>query len=452
MSCPICPNKFRRIDGDGPTPCDYLFIGERPGITELHGGRPFIGKSGAELNQNYLPLAGLHRDDIRLVNTVRCYAEQNRTPNDKEITGCAGYYMPSEVQQCNPQFIVLMGATACSLVPDIELEKEHGIPRSIESKDSEYLGGWEGTVIPMFHPAAGLHNTGLMIPLLEDFERLRKVVNGKYRAPKRKDLQTDYKLATPMEIRSHTFSLAAGTTCAIDTEDDCGRLCYIQYSITPGMGRLLKVEDGDALLELQRLLEVAPEVVFHNAPHDIGTLGQLGIKITKFRDTMAEAYHLGNLPQGLKSLAYRLLGIRMQSWADLVGPPSRALAIEWIREAWDWESDHRIRTEKQLKTKVKVEFKPTALEGDLKRILSHSHKPEYDIWEKMAEKGLESKYTPFPPRDIPQMSIVNAPLEEAIQYGCRDADVTLQVANWLEKERKRIVSNEWKVSEEDRDA
>lgn len=435
------------IPGDGPLPAQVLAIGERPGITELHGGRPFIGKSGAELNQNYLPLAGLHRDDIRLVNTVRCFAEQNRTPTDKEIAGCAGHFMPGEVQQCNPKFIVLMGSTACSLVPDIELDKEHGIPRHIESKDSEFLGGWEGIVIPMFHPAAGLHDTGTMIPLLEDFERLKKVINGKWKAPSIQK-NFDYKIADAVEVKRYTGSYGVPKLVAVDTEDDVGKLWSIQFSVKAHTGRFVRVEDIKAMQALNAVLQ-STEVVFHNAPHDIGTLGQLGIKINRFRDTMAEAYHLGNLPQGLKSLAYRLLGIRMKSWEDLVGPPSRTLAIQWIMSAWDIASDNRTRVETQLKTKLKVEFKPSPEERDLKRIMSHAHKPEYDIWEKIAEKSLESKFTDL--GRMPRMSIVNAPLDEAIQYGCRDADVTLQVANWLEAERKRIVSAEWRVDEGDWD-
>jgi hypothetical protein len=156
---------------------------------------------------------------------------------------------------------------------------------------------------------------------------------------------------------------------------------------------------------------------------------------------MQEAYHLGNLPQGLKALAYRLLGVRMQSWEDLVLPPSREKAVEWLRAEWDDESEHRVRVEKQLKTKVKVEFKPTQRERDIRRILSHSWKEKYDIWEKAEECGLGG---------IPRPSIRYARMADSVSYACRDSDITLQVAGKLVDLRDSTMT-QWQVVEEDWD-
>ena len=444
MPCPGCPRKYPPVLGDGPIPCDTLFIGERPGLTELKGGRPVIGQSGAEFNRNYLSLAGLDRDGVRITNAVKCFADQNRKPDAKEIASCAGHYVAQEVEECQPSLLVLMGATACSLVHGIELDKEHGIPRHIESTDSQYLGGYSGWAVPMFHPAAGLHDTGMMIPLLEDFERLGRWRRGKWKPPV-PDYETDYQIATAMEIRDlrRTQPLLIG----VDTEDDCGTAWSVQYSTQKGVGRLVRVGDLGALRELRRLLAES-EVVFHNARHDIAVLKQLGIEVPRFRDTMQEAYHLGNLPQGLKALAYRLLGIRMQSWTDLVMPPSRAKAIQCLQEAWNEASEHPERTEKQLKTKTKVVFKPTQLERDIRRILSHAWKPEYDIWKKVDES--ESIRTAGR-LGIPRPSIVHADLGDSVAYACQDADVTLQVAGKLEELRKRAAEKEWRVPKEDWD-
>ena len=57
--CSGCTGEFRCVAGDGPAPCRFLAIGERPGQEEERGGRPFIGQSGREWNENYLHLAGL---------------------------------------------------------------------------------------------------------------------------------------------------------------------------------------------------------------------------------------------------------------------------------------------------------------------------------------------------------------------------------------------------------
>jgi len=298
----------------------------------------------------------------------------------------------------------------------------------------------------MFHPASGLHDTGMMIPLLEDFERMRKWLNGNW-TPPRRDYEPDYKIATRDDIDSlRNYSLVA-----LDTEDDGGKPWSIQYSVRAGTGRLVSIDDGQGIAALRRLLP-NKEVIMHNAPHDLGVLEQLGIHITKWRDTMQEAYHLGNLPQGLKPLAYRLLGIRMRSWQDVVEPSSRARMMDYLYSAWNEASERRVRTEKQLKTKLKVEYKPNPAEKDLKRILSHSHKPEYDIWEKYLEskQKWELDWTgelgPHPIR-----SIANVPIDEAVEYACQDADVTLQVANELANIRKQVTNDEWHVDEEDWD-
>lgn len=152
-----------------------FFIGEAPGREEDSGGRPFIGQAGMEFNDNYLQLAGLHRDEIYITNTVKCRPDLNRKPSARESQECAGHFLPSELAVVRPEVVFLMGATACGILPDIDLEVEHGIPRRGK------LYGWEGWVVPLFHPASGLHNSSMMIYLLEDFEKLKPwLKNGKW--------------------------------------------------------------------------------------------------------------------------------------------------------------------------------------------------------------------------------------------------------------------------------
>lgn len=438
--CNVCDHNCRFVAPDGPSPCEVMFIGEKPGQQEDRGGRPFIGDSGREFNQNYLSLAGLSREDIRITNTVKCrLGGNNNKPTPEQIRTCASHHLPREIADSAPSVCVLMGATACSLVPDIELEKEHGIPRWIESTQSEILN-WDGWIVPMFHPASGLHDTGMMIPLLEDFERLGLWLKNRWTPPSR-SYDPDYKIATRDDLDTLTDASLVG----LDTEDDCGKPWSVQYSIRPGMGRLVFTHDGEGIDALRRLLP-GKEIVMHNAPHDLGVLEQIGINVTQWRDTMQEAYHLGNLPQGLKPLAYRLLGIRMRSWEDVVGPPSRLKMIEWLTERW-MECEPEITT-KQLKTKVKTIRKPSQIERDLKRILSHSHKSSYDLWEQ-ADKlcfNLTEKDVSYPRKSISHVQTI-----DAVDYACQDADVTLQVALILSQMREELVRGEWFVDEEDYD-
>src|SRR4051812_10917155 len=117
--CLSCPHEFRCVPGDGPEPARVLFIGGMPGKEE-DGPRPmFTGKSSMEFNDTYLRLAGLSRDEIRITNSRKCRNDSGKKPDDTDTLACAAFHLPDEIESCSPEFIVLMGADACSLIPDI---------------------------------------------------------------------------------------------------------------------------------------------------------------------------------------------------------------------------------------------------------------------------------------------------------------------------------------------
>src|ERR1039458_2475904 len=71
--CPLCPGEHRCVDSNGPEDSLYLFVGEKPGQQEDRAGIPFVGKTGAEVNEHYLPLAGLRRENVRFANSISCW-------------------------------------------------------------------------------------------------------------------------------------------------------------------------------------------------------------------------------------------------------------------------------------------------------------------------------------------------------------------------------------------
>lgn len=205
--CPSCTSSYCPIPTDGPVDADVYIYAERPGQSEQWNMlnmlkkrievQPqkqqlcLIGDAGEEFNDTYLPLAGLSREQVRVGNVVLCGKENNKHPSDKEIEACSRYHVAEELAEGNPKLVVLMGASACQLVPDLNLDVEHGIPRRARIFD------WEGWVVAMFHPAAGLHQSSYMIPLLEDYERLRDWIHyGKWQwSATPNDLKLDYTLA-----------------------------------------------------------------------------------------------------------------------------------------------------------------------------------------------------------------------------------------------------------------
>jgi len=158
------------------------------------------------------------------------------------------------------------------------------------------VGGWEGYVVPMYHPASGLHDTRQMKPMVEDWRRLKEWMKGTW-APPTQIVSADYHLFNTLNPSLHT----SWGTVAVDTESVNNKLWSIQTSAETGIAMMYKYSDliADKLTStnrhylgrLKNLLE-ASSIIFHNAEHDLNQLAQINIKPSAYRDTMQEAYHL----------------------------------------------------------------------------------------------------------------------------------------------------------------
>lgn len=460
--CPNCPRNYHALPGDGPLPSPFLVIGERPGKDENRYQRIFVGKIGQELNETYLPLAGLARHDVRLCNTVRCWADNNRTPSDREILECAQHHLANEIEQTAPDVVVLLGSSACKLFPGVQLERQHGIPQHTDKVGGldKSLFGWRGWVVPMYHPALGLHESKWMVQMLEDWERLGKVLSARVWDFDRPVTETDYRLTQePEEVLNYFYQYLPNTTrtartatatattvrnFAVDTEDHGGVPWSVQISCKPGTGILIPAKNELACTVASELMHGSP-ITLHNAAHDLDVLRSMNIQVGEFRDTMQEAFHQGNLPQGLKSLVYRLFGYTMTSWEDVVRPDSIRLLLEWIGEgAMIAQTDLAYVERKQLKTKVKETVKAGALEKLLVHLIKHTDvHSEYDPWERLkifwSEESNEwmTAYVEARIGKYPILGIANCSLPRAISYAVSDADWTGQVARELKKRRER---------------
>ena len=454
--CSICPGKYHPIPGDGPRPARVLLVGERPGANENKWAKVFIGKTGQELDETYLPLANLHRQDVRICNTVLCWADNNRTPTDKEIDCCARHHLPQEIERTQPSLIILMGGSACKLVPSIKLDTHHGFPQW------NRLFDYEGWILPMYHPALGLHESRWMTQLLEDWESIGERMIVRAEGAIASDVPKDYRIADRREIAAYLDCLPAVLELGADTEDHVGVPWSVQISHTPGTARLVRADDTEAIRYVAEWArESSSEWTFHFALHDLDILAKMGIHPPRYRDTQHEAYHLGNLPQGLKPLVYRLFGYTMTSWEDVVRPYSIEALQCWMVEALDIARADLSLIEVERYKKpyrgqtVKETVKKGPLESLLNRLLVHAAPDsEYDPWDRLrdfwrddandhAVSHIEARVGRYP-----LLGIANAPLARAVTYACGDADWTLQVEDELAKRRQ---DSTFAVAEGDQD-
>jgi DNA polymerase len=327
-----------------------MVIGEAPARRELenqkrdpeHLGRPLVGDSGQEYDA-YLKLAGLDRESVYTTNISKCTDKSISNPSMEQARTCAEFHLYDELRRVRPEVIITLGAISLhTLFPGHNLEMEHGLPFYAS------WGSWEGYVIPMYHPAAGLHGGGRFMSFMrDDWERLNGVsvlglgslrAEDEYPSPDYRECATAEDVIEYME-RGSTVSVG-GTLIdlAIDTETvgySSEPFC-LSFSHTPGTARVIRAHSRGALSALNSHVQRwGCRVILHNAGFDPPVLRRMGIDVRpgRFDDTMMMAYHLGYLSQSLKILAYRLCGMKMMEFEDVAGPPSKQAVAEWLSEA-----------------------------------------------------------------------------------------------------------------------
>lgn len=160
--CDLYKGRTKAVPGEGPTHAEIMFIGEAPGANEDKQGRPFVGASGKFLDQ-LLAAAGVTRADVWITNVVKCRPPGNRDPQMVEIETCTTNYLENQIKIVNPRIIVTLGRHSMSrFFPDAKITQIHGQMQKVGKR----------FIIPMFHPAAALHQDRFKPMLLEDFARL----------------------------------------------------------------------------------------------------------------------------------------------------------------------------------------------------------------------------------------------------------------------------------------
>jgi DNA polymerase len=130
-----------------------MVVGEAPGAQENGAGRPFVGPSGAVIDQ-LLGMAGLARRTVFVTNVVKYRPEGNRTPSLLE-TYHAQKALRQEWKIIKPDLTILIGATAFNAMhPNRGLmglgaSLNRGCPYEYATK----VGELRRYVIGMYHPA-----------------------------------------------------------------------------------------------------------------------------------------------------------------------------------------------------------------------------------------------------------------------------------------------------------
>jgi DNA polymerase len=155
------------VFGVGNPHATIMFVGEAPGFYEDQKGEPFVGAAGKLLN-DLLQSAGLSRDEIYIANVIKCRPPNNRDPEMDEVDTCKPFLM-RQIQMIRPKLVCTLGNWATQTL----LERKVGITKV--KAQAFYMKDF--VIFPLLHPAAALHQGGLLDPLKEDFKRLKEFLD-----------------------------------------------------------------------------------------------------------------------------------------------------------------------------------------------------------------------------------------------------------------------------------
>lgn len=163
--CGLSESRTNVVFGVGPDDADLMFVGEAPGAREDEQGEPFVGRSGQLLDQLLAEEIGLRRDQVQIVNTVKCRPPGNRDPKPDEIATC-NPYLEAQLTFIRPKVVVTLGNFAAKLL----LDTTTGITK-LRGREYPYR---DAVLIPTFHPAAALRGGGMVLSQMRsDFVRAK---------------------------------------------------------------------------------------------------------------------------------------------------------------------------------------------------------------------------------------------------------------------------------------
>jgi len=166
INCALHESRKKSVPGDGPATAEIMFIGEGPGFHENEQGRPFVGAAGKFLDQ-LLAQADVTRADVFIANVVKCRPPGNRDPLPEELAAC-DVHLEAQIESINPSIIVTLGRISMGkFIPNVKITEVHGEMRKVGDR----------YVIPMYHPAAALHQPALRPSILADFAKLPDQLN-----------------------------------------------------------------------------------------------------------------------------------------------------------------------------------------------------------------------------------------------------------------------------------
>ncbi|MBV8659634.1 MAG: uracil-DNA glycosylase [Burkholderiales bacterium] len=148
-ACALCKSRQKTVFGVGNASAPWVIVGEAPGAEEDRQGEPFVGPAGKLLDNMLASVGRSRRENVYILNTLKCRPPQNRNPEPAELAMCAPF-LHRQIELIAPKVILATGRFAVQTL----LGREATIS-SVRGRVHTYRAI---PVIVTYHPAYLLRN------------------------------------------------------------------------------------------------------------------------------------------------------------------------------------------------------------------------------------------------------------------------------------------------------
>ena len=164
QACRLHEGRRQVVFGTGNPGADLVFVGEAPGHEEDVQGEPFVGRAG-QLLTRIIQAIGLTREDVYILNVIKCRPPQNRNPLPDEVAACRPI-IDKQLACLKPRVICALGTFAAQalLRSDERISRLRGRFHSM------------GNILvrPTFHPAYLLRNPQEKRKVWQDMQDIQR--------------------------------------------------------------------------------------------------------------------------------------------------------------------------------------------------------------------------------------------------------------------------------------
>lgn len=145
----LARTRTQTVFGVGNPYARLVFCGEAPGADEDRLGEPFVGRAGQLLTDIIVKGMKMRREDVYILNILRCRPPGNRNPLPIEAANCREY-LDRQLAIIQPEFICCLGAVAAQnlLGTDVSIGRLRGRVHDLHGVK----------VVCTYHPAYLLRN------------------------------------------------------------------------------------------------------------------------------------------------------------------------------------------------------------------------------------------------------------------------------------------------------